>query len=98
MKKKLKEKFNRLVNILIDEYDITEEEANKIIDEMLSNPIKDLEQNNRHRFRLTSQELAGFYQAICVDKDRDMSTCPDCEFCPYFESESEKYIFYLFNE
>ena len=48
MKIKLKEKFSGSVNILIDEYDITEEEANKMIDEMLRNPIKDLEQNNRH--------------------------------------------------
>ncbi len=48
-------------------------------------------ENKEHQIQLTERDLAVFYYYNCDDKDRDMSTCPDCEFCPYFDLAREEF-------
>ncbi len=41
------------------------------------------------------RELVDLYFYICLDKEKDMSICPDCEFCAYFYVAPEMYQLYM---
>lgn len=47
--------------------------------------------NDINQIQLTENDLALFYHITCDNKDRDMSICPDCKFCCYFDLAREEF-------
>jgi hypothetical protein len=93
------ENFKNAILVILNNAELAEEERNKLPETIIELDYKHFEEwylpkgyeyANKKRADELLDYIADIFQsrfvANCKDADRDMSSCPDCNLCAYFDS------------